>query len=199
MEKVLSLLRKWHPLDQLSLRDLTLKTIALLALSSSDRGQTLHLAKISNMIVDEEGIKFVIKERAKSTRKTLRPTIINCVSSDIPELDVASCVNTYVNRSYELRKNGNFDQLFLSWKTRRPVTRQTIARWLKLVLKISGIDTSVFAAHSFRGAGLSHAYNKGTSIDKIVSAGNWRNAEIFKKYYCAPSYDTLIGNIILGN
>ena len=38
VEKVLALLRSWHPLEDLTLRLLTLKTIALMALFSSDRG-----------------------------------------------------------------------------------------------------------------------------------------------------------------
>ena len=198
VEKVLALLRSWHPLEDLSLKLLTLKTIALMALSSSDRGQTLHLAKISQMISDEEGVHFVVKERTKSTRKVLRPIVINCVSSSMPELDVAHCVNFYVNSTTEFRIN-DIDQLFISWRTKLPVTRQTLARWLKLTLQMAGIDTSIFTAHSFRGAGLSHAYTKGTPINKIVAAGNWRNAETFRKYYCAPADDSPIGNIILNN
>ena len=150
------------------------------------------------MISDEEGVHFVVKERTKSTRKVLRPIVINCVSSSMPELDVAHCVNFYVNSTTEFRIN-DIDQLFISWRTKLPVTRQTLARWLKLTLQMAGIDTSIFTAHSFRGAGLSHAYTKGTPINKIVAAGNWRNAETFRKYYCAPADDSPIGNIILNN
>ena len=199
VDKVLDVLKTWYPLENLSLRQLTLKTAALIALSSSDRGQTLHLAKLCNMLIEKDCIKFVIKERTKSTRKVLRPTIITCIScKDLPELDVAKCVSVYIEKFSQYRPD-NVENLFLSWKTKRAVSRQTIARWLKIVLKIAGIDTSIFTAHCFRGAGLSKAYNKGTPMDKIIAAGNWSNAQIFKQYYCAPSYDSSIGNIILNN
>ena len=76
VDKVLNTLRTWFPLEDLPFRELTLKTVALIALTSSDRGQTLHLAKLSDMVIEPNGIKFVIKDRIKTTRRVLKPTII---------------------------------------------------------------------------------------------------------------------------
>ena len=195
VKKLLDYLRTLHPIDDLSLKSLTLKTIALIALTSSDRGQTLHLASLKNMEILPDKIQFVIRDRVKGTRKVLKPTIITCISSDITELDVALHVKEYLLRTKDLR--GSEDQLFISWASKKGVTRQTLARWLKLVLHLAGIDTTIFSAHSYRGAGLSKAYQKGASIDQVVAAGNWANADIFHTYYNAPSYETPIGALIL--
>ena len=101
----------------------------------------------------------------------------------------------------ELTKDFREDdgKLFLSWATKKPVTRQSIARWLVHVLQLAGIDTATFKAHSYRGAGLSHAFQKGASIKQIVEAGNWANDSTFRMFYNAPSYDSAIGKIILNN
>ena len=198
VEKLLNFLKTWHPIDSLSLRQLTLKTIALIALSSSDRGQTLHLASVNNMNVSPNKIEFVIRQKLKHTRKILRPTVITCVKSNIEELDVASHVSHYIDLTKDYRDDNG--QLFLSWKTKKPVVKQSLARWLKLVLKLAGIDTNNYKAHSYRGAGLSKAYQRGASLQQIVAAGNWANATTFQRFYNAPTTnETEIGNIILEN
>ena len=184
-------------MDSLSLKQLTLKTIALIALSSSDRGQTIHLASIKNMTTSKDKVQFVIRDIVKNTRKILKPTIITCISTDLEELNVALYVQYYIKTTSSYR-NGE-DQLFISWASKKPVCRQTLARWLTTVLGMAGINTETFKAHSYRGAGLSKAYQKGASLDQIVKAGNWSNSCIFKNYYHAPSYESSVGALILGN
>lgn len=199
VSKLLNYLKSLFPIESLDLKTLTLKTIALMALSSSDRGQTLHLASTKNIVVSKEKVEFVITDRTKTTRKILKPTVITCVSTDVPELDVANHVKIYLEKTKDFRTNDNFSKLFLSWKTHRPVTKQTLSRWLTMVLKSSKIDTSVFQAHSYRGAGLSKALSSGASISQIIKAGNWTNSSTFNTFYNAPAFDTEIGKIILQN
>ena len=198
VSKLLAFLKSWHPMESLSLKQLTLKTIALLALTTSDRGQTLHKANIENMLFCEDNsVKFIIKEKLKTTRKILKPTIITCVSASEEEFNVANHIKFYIESTKSFRKDNNY--LFLSWKTKKNVTRPTLARWLKLVLKLSGIDTSLYGAHSYRGAGLSNAFYKGAPIHKIMVQGNWSDVNIFWSHYHAPPSDSHLGHIILND
>ena len=134
-------------MESLSLKQLTLKTLALIALSSSDRGQSLHLANIRDIEISDDCIKFLIKSRIKTTRKTLKPSIVSCTSSTVPELDVAKYVSHYMSVTEPLRQEGCI-QLFISWKTFKAISRPSLARWLKDVLSLSGIDTSIYKGHS---------------------------------------------------
>ena len=177
------------------MKQLTLKTIALIALSSSDRSQTLHLASLGNMSISEEKVEFIIRERTKTTRKILKPSIITCVSCEKQPLNVAFYVKMYIEKTKEFRQENN--RLFISWCTKKPVTKQTLARWLVEVLRLAGIDTSTYKSHSYRGAGLSHAFQKGASINQIMKAGNWANESTFRKFYNCPSNESEIGKIIL--
>ena len=111
-----------------------------------------------------------------------------------PALNVCDYTLAYMNRTLAFRAaavaadSEKPTQLFLSWITKCPVTKQTIARWLKFVLKLSGI--SQYRVHSYRGAGLSKAFAKGASIEDILKAGNWTTVKTFKRFYSKPS-DTL--------
>lgn len=196
VDKVLNYLKSWHPPSNLDMKKLTLKTISLMALSCSDRGQTIHMASIDSMTIYDSKIEFIINQRRKNTRRVLKPTKIVCVSTEIEELNVLSYISNYLERSKEFRNDQK--QLFLSWKTKKPVTRPTIARWLKHVLYLSGIDTSIFKAHSYRGAGLSKAFQRGVPIHQIIAAGDWTNASTFHRYYNAPIEEN-IENVILEN
>ena len=197
VSKLLNFLETWHPIEDLSLKQLTLKTIAMIALSSSDRGQTIHLASVGNMNIESDKIEFIIKKKIKTTRRILKPTIITCVVTNNEKLNVSNYVLKYIERTKNFREQDG--KLFLSWATKKPVSRQTLSRWLVHVLYLSGIDTSSFQAHSYRGAGLSHAFQKGATINQVVQAGSWSNEATFRTFYNAPSSDSAIGKIILEN
>ena len=125
--KVLNFLSKWHPASSLSLKQLTLKTIALIALSSSDRGQTLDLLNINNVEITDSGISFIVTKKLKHYRKSINPKSVNCVQSDIDSLNVSSYVTAYMEKTSALRQNENGKlspaKLFLSSATKKEVSK----------------------------------------------------------------------------
>ena len=78
--KVLNFLAKWHPPSSLSLKQLTLKTVTLIALTSSDRAQTIHAMKVDRFSATPECLEFVIFDIFKMTRRGLLAKVIKCVS-----------------------------------------------------------------------------------------------------------------------
>ena len=94
----------------------------------------------------------------------------------------------YLARTKPLRKD---TQLFISIiKPHGPVTSSTVARWLKEVLSNAGIDTSIFKAHSVRGASTSMAAKMGVTVETILGAADWRSESVFRKFYYRPSNDS---------
>ena len=79
----------------------------------------------------------------------------------------------------------NEDKLFISFKNpHRPVGSQTLSRWIKNILKSSGIDTEQFSAYSTRHAAASAAKWLGVSIDLIRSTAGWtENSNTFGRFY----------------
>ena len=70
------------------------------------------------------------------------------------------------------------------------MTKVSLARWLKSVFSLFGIDTQDFSAHSYKGASLSSAYNEAVSLNAILKAGDWTNADAFLNHYYAHASDT---------
>ena len=103
--------------------------------------------------------------------------------------DVRICpfvhLKEYIDRTSSLRQNAT--QLFISYvKPHKPVTSNTLARWMLDALKQSSIDVDKFKAHSIRGASTSKAVNMGVSINDIISTADWTNIRTFEKFYHRP-------------
>lgn len=63
----------------------------------------------------------------------------------------------------------------------KPATRCIIARWVKNILKESGIEAT---AGSFRSAVASKSWLENAPIEEILTRGNWRSENTFKRFYC---------------
>ena len=64
---------------------------------------------------------------------------------------VIFAIKEYLSRTEDLR--GDFTSLFITcMKSYKPVSRETISRWLQTELLLSGIDCDIFKTHSIRGA-----------------------------------------------
>ena len=94
------------------------------------------------------------------------------------------CLKAYEAATVSFRKGSDQDQLFLAIsQPHGPVSSSTIARWLKTVMQLAGIDTSKFSAHSTRGASSSAAAMSGVSMHQILETADWSSAKTFKQFY----------------
>ena len=71
------------------------------------------------------------------------------------------------------------------------------ARWLKSLLEASGIDTSIFNAHSVRGASSSAAATAGITTADILKAANWNSESVFQRFYYRSVDDPSYGRAVL--
>ena len=84
-------------------------------------------------------------------------------------------------------------------KPHKPVAPCTIARWLKEVLKLSGIDVSIFTAHSTRSALASAAADSGVTTSDILKAADWSTESVFRKFYYRPTRNPSYGRAVLSS
>ena len=204
VNKVLCMLKSWYPYTGLSLKRLTLKTCMLIALTSSDRAQTLQQMKSDTCVIGARGVQFPIFSRLKTSRHLRKPRVVSCPKWSDPALDVAACVTTYMDRVLtfrirEVRKGlPKPTQLFLSHRTGLPVARNTISRWLTEVMFLAGIDTTYFKAHSTRVASVSKAKRRGANPNQIILQGDWTNVSTFERHYDREILGSALGDLILG-
>ena len=157
----------------------------LCALSSAQREQTLCALDLNNLTVSESCLNSVITDRLK-TSKPGKSTVVKfeCLP-DKPKICTKCTLTEYISRTSAFRgTDPRVSKLLISYvKPHKQVCTDTLARWIKSVLHSSGVDTSVFKAHSVRSASTSYAYAKGVPIAVILRAAYWTNAGTFKKYY----------------
>ena len=201
--KVLNFLATWHPAQSLSMRQLTLKTVALIALTSSDRAQTIHALNVDHLNYVSQGLEFNVPSLLKHSREGRPARKVLCVEWDAPELNVCHYVEFYLKKTFKFRlkavKLGKEkpSQFFLSHRTGKPVKRASISRWIRQVLVYSGIDVTTFKAGSTRSASTSAASRLGASPDQILKQGDWSNLGTYSRYYNKSLNDSPVGKLIL--
>ncbi|KAJ8917699.1 hypothetical protein NQ315_005148 [Exocentrus adspersus] len=148
-DPVLSFVKNWYPLNRLNTENLTYKLVFLMAITSASRTQTLSKIKITDIIKLERKIEIRVTERIKtSAPNKFQPLLIFPYFREAPELCVAHTIETYLERTAQYRKDHEY--LILTHKKPiHPATSQTISRWLKRVLKLGGVDTTVFSSQAF--------------------------------------------------
>lgn len=183
VNKVLHMLETWGPSEALTLKELTLKVVMLLALLSGQRCQTLHCLDTVNMKLTDKVCVFFITDLLKHSRKGVHQAPIEFKSYVHNEnLCIVKCLKAYIDRTATIR--GEETKLLISiQKPHKHVSKDTIARWIKKVLEMAGIDPSVYTAHSTRAASTSYASNIGLSVTTILGAAGWSNESTFAKYY----------------
>lgn len=173
--KVLKYLESLYPLHSLSMKFLTLKYIALVGLATAQRSQTLSVLDLKFVCCTFSSLIFRI---LKTTRPNHMNQTVTITSFHKPQIFPVKSLKHYIHRTTTIRKNS---KQFVLFKTYKAITSFTIARWLKLVLNLSGIDTSKFKAHSYRGASSSAAKMGGMSLNDILKTADWSSASTFRK------------------
>ena len=184
LEQVLNHLASWGENQSLSLQKLSWKLAMLLALCSASRSSDLTKVSIHHRSFVQNKVIFYPTGLAKQSKANHLPNPIEFKEFSDHLLCPVKCLWVYESVTSTFRHKPNQEQLFLGVvKPYSPVVSSTIARWLKSVLNSSGVDTSIFSAHSTRGASTSAASLAGITTQQILITANWSSATVFKQFY----------------
>ena len=183
-EVVLNFLKGWSPATSLSLKRLSMKVSMLILLVTGRRGQILPALNVDHMIVKRDRFIFTLPATsAKEGRQNyvVEPIVLKKFVPD-RRVCVYRYLTVYLERTLNLR--GAIRHVFItSKKPHKVVSRDTVSRWVKSVLRSSGIDITVFSAGSTRSASSSKALRQGAPIEDILKGGGWSRASTFSKWY----------------
>lgn len=196
---VLDNILQWGDTNSLSLKLLTFKLVMLMSLARPSRSSDLASLCIDNYHYMPEGVTFLPSSLAKQSRQGKPLTDFFFASfPDNNQLCPVETLRQYLRITASLRKETN--RLFVAIvKPHKPVAPCTIARWLKEVLKLSGIDVNIFTAHSTRGASSSAAASAGITINDILKAADWSTESVFRKFYYRPTHSPSFGRAVLAS
>ena len=174
----------WADNKQLSLRLLSWKCLALLALTRPMRASELAAIDLSSIVFSESEASYSLSRPMKNQRDgALR-------SLSIPRCDrnsicAVSTLEEYINRTRPLRgTSAARKQLFISTIVPHHVVSTTsLSRWLQSAMAAAGIDTSVFKAHSSRSAVTARSRDQGFSLQQILNSAFWRSESTYRRFY----------------
>jgi integrase len=192
---LLEYLKNMAPNENLSLKELTLKTTILLALTSSARAHELAALHLDYVSQKENGWEFVIPKHVKNSRPNHPARKIYLPS--LPEnqkICVIESLKQYVNRTARIRKD---QHLLVSYTSpHSAIGSQTVSRWIRTVLSNAGIDAQ-YTGHSTRAAATSMAADSGVPLEDIIAAADWSSATTFERFYHkAISKDKFVKSIL---
>ena len=155
----------------------------LCALVTGQRCQSLHLMNLDTMEKSSSSYRFVINALVKQSAPGRAQSVLVLPKFvEDKSLCVYSVLEEYVQRTHTLRNNES--QLFISFvKPHKKVSKDTIARWIKHVMCLSGVDISVFKPHSTQAASTSKASKCCVPVANIMSAASWVADSTFHKFY----------------
>ena len=100
---VLRFLAPWHPPALLSIKKLTLKTAAMIALASGDRAQSIHLLSVEHVHISAHGVEFAVPHVLKTSKMGQPARVVTCVSWPDERLDVCKFVHKCIDRTLKFR------------------------------------------------------------------------------------------------
>lgn len=171
---VLHSLEGLHPLDKLSLKDLTLKVVMLVALVTGQRGQSIFLMDLNHMTENKNSYKFLIQEKVRqSAPGRPQPVLMLTAFPANIKLCIVKTLMEYLKRTKDLRQPS---KLFISYIAPfQAASRDTISRWIKVVMIRAGIDVEKFKPHSTRAASASAAHRAKIPLQTILKTAGWSN------------------------
>lgn len=182
---VLAFFKSKPPSEELLLPDLSKKVVTLLALCTGHRMQTMGSIILPNIHASETGYEIFISSRLKTSKHFRTQPTLSLPFFELPAICPATALRLYLAHTAPLR--GSTENLFISpYPPFAPVSTQTLSRWVRCILKNSGVDDS-FSAHSTRHASTSAAHRAGISLDEIRKTAGWTStSSTFANFYNRP-------------
>jgi hypothetical protein len=164
------------------LKDLSLKLVMLLALTTGQRLQTLHSIYVQNIDINCDYVKIRIGDLLKTSCQTKHLSELYIEKyPDNGNICVVKTLLQYLETTKTLRETE--EQLFISYqKPYKSVSKGTLGKWIKTVLSGAGIDMNIFKPHSTRSASTSVASSK-IPVETVLRTAGWKTDCTFRKFY----------------
>ena len=183
--KVLKFLEKWHPAKNLSLRQLSIKTVLLCLLVSGQRGQTIWAMEKDKLTFEENCARCTITVVLKTSgpRHHTSELVFKRYTPN-SALCARHYLSQYRRRTEKLRGGGAKGFFIRTTFPYTPIKRGTLSSWSREGLRLAGVNVDNFSPHSTRAASTSKVKKSGyVKLTTILKSAGWRNAKTFARFY----------------
>ena len=205
----------FEPMDSISFKALTYKTVFLLALASGRRRSELHALGVSDGLVKLSKTEVVLRTTPGFLAKNqvagsvAAPITIKALSnltgSDPQEVTLCPvrAIRWYLSRT-KSRRDGNM-RFFLPLSKKADCSAADISKWICGTISWAHSECSEHqrglarvSAHEVRAIATSTALLSGVPLDEILQAGTWRSSNSFVSFYLRDMASELDGLHSLG-
>lgn len=175
-------LKYTEKLQDTTLLQLSCKLSVLFLLLTAQRCQTLHLIELQDIEFQLGKVIIHTNHILKQTKPGHQLQHISLQQYDKnPNICIVKVLKEYIERT-EVLRNGEQKLLISTQKPHKAISNQTVSRWVKIVLRNSGIHNK-YGAHSTRAASTSAARIRGVSLTTIINTAGWKGAKTFAQFY----------------
>ena len=203
---------QWPKNEQLTVKQLRLKTLTLLALvmmlrpsDPAPRGQTYNQGNKSmeKMVLSTDQIEFNDDGSAtinlfgikNDTRREGFEVHID--PTEECKLNPVLALKNYIDRTRTIRPVNNHAVFLTLIRPYRAIDSSTVSKILQEAIALAGLDTSVYSAKCFRPTGATVSIEQQCNPDVVRQVGRWKNREVFEEHYVHSKAQKGITNKIL--
>ena len=181
----------FEPINGVSLKYLTYKTVFLMAITTFRRCSDLQSLRIDSksMTIQGQGITFVRHGLSKQDRQKHFGTKIFVPSfPEKDKLDPKRALTMYLQKTSEFREKlgaSERGKLFLALtEPHKPVGTVTISNWIVQAIRTAYSNENMKVnAHSTRAIAPTWALYKGASVQSLLDSADWKLESTFTKFY----------------
>ena len=173
----------------------------LFFLTCPERVSALTKLDLRHCRVLPEGVEFTLSAPRKGGSTDQLPKAFFAHFPSNSKLCPVESLRSYLKATRTIRAtipSSKVDPLFISYvKPHKPITAMSLGRWLHTLLKDSGVNTSIFKAHSVHGASTTAAANYSIPLSEILRMADWSSSSTFEKFYYKPVYSSEFAHAVL--
>ena len=147
------------------------------------RKQALFTINVDNIIFRDSKVILLPNKTLKHTNpnRLLEPLAYHKYKGE-EKLCLVNCLQSYLEKRNHLVHDEVRELLITYGKPHKPVSRDSVGRWIINELTNAGVDTTVFKPRSCRSASANKAKVNGVPTSVILEKGYWKRESTFKKF-----------------
>ena len=184
--------------EKMSLKDLRMKTIVLLAFAFMLRPSDIapksvvydgSTGDVTSLVFNTNNIRFedngnltiVFHGIKNDLRRDGFVTTIPSLDNSI--LDPVRCLKMYIERTDSVRPTDSKPVFISLSKPFKALSASSIGQILQNAIKMAGLDSTKYSAKSFRPTGATRAIEAGLDANKCRRVGRWASEDCFFTHY----------------
>jgi len=189
----------WEDNDKLSIKDLRIKVICLLALvfmlrpsDIAPKAKCLNTESLASeqlvfgvdQVSFEENGNLTLKFHGIKNDYSRDGFTVSVPPASDSKVDPVCALKTYIERTQQARESVPNQPVFLSLlRPYNALSAKSISGVLASAIELAGMGGKGFSAKCFRPTGATAAVDTGLCPNKVRHIGRWASAEVFEKHY----------------